>query len=493
MKRLLACLLILLVPSMVWAEGTTRDGYTITGSEPTLTLKGGVVAWDFLSDSGDGALEFHDGTAARMRLLGPNLSIGGSTAGERLNLYDSSAKGALRIGEHEAGTPLDGTVEWTTANGFRGYDSGWVSLDTQGDPGGTDGQIQYNNGGVFGGFGLYDDATGHVGLGATPASRLHLGGTSYVDTTLTLERTSSNASSPHLTFLKSRSGGAVVDGDYLGGIIAQANDGDSDESVGAIYFVADGGVGDSDVPVEIQFWVAPDGSSTWAQQMGIKNDGVIQAHAYDDASTGKYRMALFDEDGNFVASDADVDDAGYPDGYTEVEVDIDFSASAEEDVTIALGKTIKEVIRGRVYIDVDPGAALDAYATYTFYSDSDYHGENAFYRTQAKLVYTEIDTAPTGGSPNLIPDDHEDFSPNDLIYIIDGGSSEFARLQTVAATMVCEDNVSSHDVDDGIVRVSEFSGFELFNTEAGTNIYCRVGFASAQTVSLKMVLLLRDF
>ena len=174
-----------------------------------------------------------------------------------------------------------------------------------------------------------------------------------------------------------------------------------------------------------------------------------------------------------------------------VTYDIDFAASAQEDITIPISRVCREVVRGRLYIDVDPGAAFSAWATYTFYSKAAKHGADAFWRTDAKLVYTELEAATTGSDANITPDDHTDFSPNDLFYIIDGGSSEFGRLLTVANTMVAEDNPAAHAIDTGLVRISEFSELPLFNTESGTSVYFRVKFASAQTVSLKLELILR--
>jgi len=176
-----------------------------------------------------------------------------------------------------------------------------------------------------------------------------------------------------------------------------------------------------------------------------------------------------------------------------ITADIDFSASNEEDVTISIDDNIREVIRGRLYIDTDPGAAFSAWATYTFYNKSAMHGEDAFYRTEAKLVYTELEVATTGIDANITPDDQTDFSPNDLALILDTGNDEFIRLATIANVMVAEDNIGVHSIDDGLARVSEFSGFQLFNNESGTDVYLRVSFAAVQTVSLHMELLVRKY
>jgi len=173
---------------------------------------------------------------------------------------------------------------------------------------------------------------------------------------------------------------------------------------------------------------------------------------------------------------------------SELNIDIDFSASASEDVTIDISNEIRRVLRGRLYIDADPGAGFVEWATVSFYAESAKHGENLIFRFRKKLVYTELDTATTGSDANIIPDDHTDFSIHELVMFLDDG--ELARLKTIASTMVAEDNVDSHAVNTGLVNVAEFHSRDLFNTEDGTNVYLRIAFSSAQTVSLKMKLLL---
>jgi hypothetical protein len=175
--------------------------------------------------------------------------------------------------------------------------------------------------------------------------------------------------------------------------------------------------------------------------------------------------------------------------FETLEEDIDFSSSMEEDITISLGKGLREVVRGRLYIDEDPGAGFSAIATYSFYNKSAQHGADTFYRTDAKLVYTELEVATTGSDANITPDDHTDFSPWDLV-LLDG--AEYARLATVANTMVAEDVVGAHAIDTSLVRVSQFADIKLWNNESGTDVYFRVKFSVAQTVRLKLELLLRD-
>lgn len=173
-----------------------------------------------------------------------------------------------------------------------------------------------------------------------------------------------------------------------------------------------------------------------------------------------------------------------------LEEDIDFVASAEETLTISILRELRELVRGRIYIDELPSSdnAFSAWMTLTLYNKAAMKGEDAFYRTSAKLVYTELEAATAIGSPDITPDDQTDFNPNDLALIL-GVSNEYVRLQTIANTMVAEDNLENvHAINTGLVRVVEFSGFSLFNLESNTNIYARLAFAASQDVSLKMEL-----
>lgn len=176
-------------------------------------------------------------------------------------------------------------------------------------------------------------------------------------------------------------------------------------------------------------------------------------------------------------------------GIETVNVDIDFSASASEDVTISLDKPIKDVIRGRLWIDADPGAGFEQWATVTFYNKAAKAGTDAFYRTRTKMLYTELEVATTGSDANFTPDDHTGFSPDDLVIFLD--DDEKYRILTVANTCVAEDNITAKSIDTGLSRVCEFSGFSLYNNESGTNVYLRIAWAAAQTVSLKMELLVQ--
>jgi len=84
-------------------------------------------------------------------------AIGSTTATKKFTMTGGGdfqlASGGLLVNAYQAADAA-GAIEWNGSN-FRGYTgSAWVNLDTQGGttaPGGSDGQIQYNNGSAFGG------------------------------------------------------------------------------------------------------------------------------------------------------------------------------------------------------------------------------------------------------------------------------------------------------------------------------------------------------
>jgi len=172
-----------------------------------------------------------------------------------------------------------------------------------------------------------------------------------------------------------------------------------------------------------------------------------------------------------------------------ISTDFTFTVSDSEEDTIEIGKELRELVQGRLFInDSYGGGAFAAWVTLTFYNKAAMRGEDAFYRTEAKLVYTELEAATAVGSPNVKPDDHTDFSPSDLA-MIQGTSDELVRLMTIADTMIAEDNILAiHAINTPLVRVVEFSGFSLFNLESLTEIHAKLDFAATQSVNLTLEL-----
>jgi len=172
-----------------------------------------------------------------------------------------------------------------------------------------------------------------------------------------------------------------------------------------------------------------------------------------------------------------------------VTYDLDFSSATLASATISLDDVVQWLLRGRLYIDTDPGAGFAAWATLTIYNKAAKHGKDIFFKADCKLVYTELEVATTGSDANITPDDQTDLSPNDLIFILDTAIEE-SRLATIANTMIAMDNVAAHAIDIGLSKVFELHGIELWNNEGNNNVYVELEFAAAQTVSTKFELIM---
>ena len=97
--------------------------------------------------------------------------------------------------------------------------------------------------------------------------------------------------------------------------------------------------------------------------------------------------------------------------------------------------------------------------------------------------------ATSGSAANIIPDDHTEWSPNDLVLI---DYTEYARLKTIADTMVAEDNVGAYSINDSLAKVIEIHNEFLWNLESENEVHFKVAFDSAQTVSLKFEIILME-
>ena len=256
----------------------------------------------------------------------------------------------------------------------------------------------------------------------------------------------------------------------------------SDDVGGDTHFTDGGDVGDA---AEDRFGSEGDGGSQWS------------AEAFFLSSLVDVDIPTPPTDGYVLTYDAISEKwiASLPSGGADVafepetiSIDIDFSAVSSVDVQIPLSNEVRMLLIGRVYIDADPGAAFNQWATYTFYDKSTKKGADAYYRNVVKIAYTELEVGTTGIDNEITPDDHTVFGECNLARFLDNG--EYARIETVADTLIAEDVVGVHGIDTGLSRVSEFSGFNLFNNEGATTAYLRVEFGSVQTVSLKMDLVL---
>lgn len=145
--------------SGVWTS-LTQGGVDVSGTP----VNNQVAIWvDADTIEGDTDLIFD----------GSRLGIGIGSPAEALDV-----SGAVRIGNAVATN--DGTIRWTGTD-FEGRKSGsWVSLTAtgSGSPGGTDGAVQFNDSGSFGGDAsnfYWDDTNDKLGIGfSPPVADLHV-------------------------------------------------------------------------------------------------------------------------------------------------------------------------------------------------------------------------------------------------------------------------------------------------------------------------------
>ena len=196
----------------------------------------------------------------------------------------------------------------------------------------------------------------------------------------------------------------------------------------------------------------------------------------------KAGSVLTDEAGNPVGADTIVETVGG---------DLDLTAETTKTVTIALGSQNAEIVRGRLYIDVDPAAPVTEEAVLTLYNKVGMRGEDALYRATMQISRTVLDNPTAVGSPNVDLNDNSDFDVNMLGLILDT-TNEYFRVKTQADPIVAEDNLQAiHAAAKPVVTVPEFGGFSFTNLSSAQNLYAKVEFAAIQTLSMKLELLIR--
>jgi len=114
-----------------------------------------------------------------------------------------------------------------------------------GTPGGSDGQLQYNNGGSFGGIAdlHWDDSNDRLGIGtSSPAVKLHISGDAAQESQLRMSQYNNTADAPDIRFFKARGTEAspsnISTGDKLAALNVEARTGGAFSEVGTISFVS---------------------------------------------------------------------------------------------------------------------------------------------------------------------------------------------------------------------------------------------------------------
>ena len=124
-----------------------------------------------------------------------------------------------------------------------------------GSPAGSDSQIQYNNGGSFGGASglVYDDSNTRVGIGITaPLTTLHVHADTINNGAVTISQADNSGDASQLDLSKARGSGAspaaVQNSDFIGQVRMLGYDGDSYDNFADIFVQAAGTVSTTSHP-----------------------------------------------------------------------------------------------------------------------------------------------------------------------------------------------------------------------------------------------------
>ncbi len=145
-----------------------------------------------------------------------------------------------------------------SASSFYGDGSNLTGISGGGSPAGSDSQIQYNNGGSFGGASglVYDDSNARVGIGiAAPDSTLHVHADSINNGAVTISQADNSSDASQLDLSKARGSGAspaaVQNSDFIGQVRFLAYDGDSYDNFADIYAQAAGTISTTSHPTKV--------------------------------------------------------------------------------------------------------------------------------------------------------------------------------------------------------------------------------------------------
>ena len=196
------------------------------------------------------------------------------------------------------------------------------------DPGGSDTQVQYNDGGVFGGSSAFtfNKTTGRVAVGLSNAFTLN---TIPITTGFTVQsnsfsgfdqqtfsNTAGNGSTSYYLRARGTDSGllAVQNGDIIGQHIVAGYDGTDYATGGYMLWTVDGTPGNNDMPTSWSLYLTPDGSasavnavtiastrvSTWKSTMNVVPDTDINALTLRPfgTSTSIKTLDILDSSGN---------------------------------------------------------------------------------------------------------------------------------------------------------------------------------------------------
>lgn len=216
-----------------------------TDSHPGLELyENGTRKWIVFNDYTNDNLTFKTNSDVRMSIKQDGaLGIGTETPDHTLSV----------VGDISASVHISASSFYGDGSNLTGISGGGG-----GSPAGSDTQIQYNDGGSFGGASglVYDDSNARVGIGiAAPDSTLHVHADSIHNGAVKISQADNSADASQLDLSKARGSGAspaaVQNSDFIGQVRFLAYDGDSYDGFADIYAQAAGTISTTSHPTKI--------------------------------------------------------------------------------------------------------------------------------------------------------------------------------------------------------------------------------------------------
>jgi len=163
------------------------------------------------------------------------------------------------------------------------------------------------------------------------------------------------------------------------------------------------------------------------------------------------------------------------------------SAVESNTAVISVDNSFSNILIARVYVNDEASAVFSDDVTLTFYTNSNFKSKDATFRATGKLVRTYLSSDVSVGDAIVSVDDESDFVQHDLIRIFGTTPGWNRVLSTAAGSLTLEDLAEeTHLTDDAVCKALELGGFSLFDDSLMSQLYVKVSFSSAQTVTVKL-------
>ena len=143
-----------------------------------------------------------------------------------------------------------------------------------------------------------------------------------------------------------------------------------------------------------------------------------------------------------------------------------------------------------LYISNDPTAENINFRL-SFYEEDDMTETQLIKDFYFNLVYTEIKVAWNSGAITGKVDDTTGFLKYDLIRIMDGEETENVGITAItdSDTLAFEATGAAHEIDDGVVKIAEFTDtFRLHDEDSSNEIHCKLQNFAAPDSSMNVYL-----